>query len=68
MNNVAIVHAYNPLKRTGEVRIGDFVVASTNYNATGWAGLELLEEVSNNLAEYFGVEVTDFETGGDENE
>jgi hypothetical protein len=68
MGDMLVIHAYNPEKRAGEVLIDDFEVASTDYDATGWAGLALLEELANNLATYFGVTVTDRDTGGCEEE
>lgn len=31
MSVIQVVHTYNPEKRAGEVIIGDFVIASTDY-------------------------------------
>lgn len=64
MGDIMITHAYDPEKRVGEVSIEDFVVASTDYDATGWAGLELLKDLADNLATYFGVTVTEYDAGG----
>ena len=64
MGDIMITHAFDPQKRAGEVSIEDFVVAATDYDATGWAGLELLEQLAFNLAVYFGVPVTNRDMGG----
>ncbi len=58
MDDITIVRVYDPQERAGAVRIGDFELVSTNYDATGWGGLFLLEQLANNLAKYFGVTVT----------
>jgi len=66
MGDIMVRHFYNPEKRIAEVYLDDFKIAETNYDATGWDGLELIEEIANNLAAYFSVSVSFYDTGSDD--
>lgn len=66
MGDIIVKRCYNSEKRIAELYLDDCKIAETDYNKTGWNGLELIKEISNNLAKYFGVTVSFCDTGGDD--